>query len=65
MIAVHPDHRATEPVGPVGTPAAAAGPVVLACVPGEQHSLALEALHAGLVELGLPTRMARRFRRRR
>lgn len=50
-------HRATEPVGPVGTPAATAGPVVLACVPGEQHSLALEALHAGLVELGLPTRM--------
>ncbi|MFG2365922.1 MerR family transcriptional regulator [Streptomyces mirabilis] len=49
-------HRATEPVGPVGTPAGA-GPVVLACVPGEQHSLALEALHAGLVELGLPTRM--------
>jgi hypothetical protein len=31
--------------------------VVLACVPGEQHSLALEALHAGLVELGVPTRM--------
>ncbi|MFF4130641.1 MerR family transcriptional regulator [Streptomyces mirabilis] len=50
-------HRATAPVGPVGSPAAAAGPVVLACVPGEQHSLALEALHAGLVELGLPTRM--------
>ncbi|MFE2829515.1 MerR family transcriptional regulator [Streptomyces mirabilis] len=50
-------HRATASVGPVGTPAAAAGPVVLACVPGEQHSLALEALHAGLVELGLPTRM--------
>ncbi|QDO38135.1 MerR family transcriptional regulator [Streptomyces sp. RLB3-17] len=49
-------HRATEPVAPEGT-RAAAGPVVLACVPGEQHSLALEALHAGLVELGLPTRM--------
>ncbi|MFD7470968.1 MerR family transcriptional regulator [Streptomyces sp. NPDC059837] len=50
-------HRATEPVGPAGAPAAEAGPVVLACVPGEQHSLALEALHAGLVELGVPTRM--------
>ncbi|MER7691902.1 MerR family transcriptional regulator [Streptomyces sp. NPDC097610] len=50
-------HRAAAPVGPVGTQAAAAGPVVLACVPGEQHSLALEALHAGLVELGVPTRM--------
>ncbi|WP_329530568.1 MerR family transcriptional regulator [Streptomyces sp. NBC_01450] len=50
-------HRAAEPVGPAGAPAAGAGPVVLACVPGEQHSLALEALHAGLVELGVPTRM--------
>lgn len=33
------------------------GPVVLACVPGEQHTLALEALNAGLNELRLPTRM--------
>jgi DNA-binding transcriptional MerR regulator len=33
------------------------GPVVLACVPGEQHTLALEALNAGLGALGLPTRM--------
>ncbi|MES5820128.1 MerR family transcriptional regulator [Streptomyces sp. RG80] len=33
------------------------GPVVLACVPGEQHTLALEALNAGLSELRLPTRM--------
>jgi DNA-binding transcriptional MerR regulator len=33
------------------------GPVVLACVPGEQHTLALEALNAGLRELRLPTRM--------
>ncbi|WP_406165226.1 MerR family transcriptional regulator [Streptomyces sp. NBC_00996] len=50
-------HRATEPVGP-GTPASAGkGAVVLACVPGEQHSLPLEALNAGLLELGLPTRM--------
>ncbi|MEU2584238.1 MerR family transcriptional regulator [Streptomyces avermitilis] len=32
-------------------------PVVLACVPGEQHTLPLEALNAGLIELGLPTRM--------
>ncbi|MDT7845565.1 MerR family transcriptional regulator [Streptomyces justiciae] len=35
----------------------AAGPVVLACVPGEQHTLPLEALNAALGELGLPTRM--------
>ncbi|MGX1372217.1 DNA-binding transcriptional MerR regulator [Streptomyces canus] len=33
------------------------GPVVLACVPGEQHTLALEALNAGLAERSLPTRM--------
>lgn len=37
--------------------ASAAGPVVLACVPGEQHTLAIEALNAALCELGLPTRM--------
>jgi DNA-binding transcriptional MerR regulator len=33
------------------------GPVVLACMPGEQHTLALESLNAGLGERGLPTRM--------
>ncbi|MGW3662449.1 MerR family transcriptional regulator [Streptomyces sp. NPDC005141] len=49
-------HRAPGPAVP-GVPNAGAGPVVLACVPGEQHSLPLEALHAGLVEQGLPTRM--------
>ncbi|WP_371664514.1 MerR family transcriptional regulator [Streptomyces sp. NBC_00280] len=37
--------------------ASALGPVVLACMPGEQHTLALESLHSGLSELGLPTRM--------
>ncbi|WP_051700057.1 MerR family transcriptional regulator [Streptomyces sp. NRRL F-4474] len=31
--------------------------VLLACVPGEQHTLALEALAAGLAGLGLPTLM--------
>jgi hypothetical protein len=49
-------HRASGPAAP-GVPATGAGPVVLACVPGEQHCLPLEALHAGLVEQGLPTRM--------
>ncbi|MFH0520030.1 MerR family transcriptional regulator [Streptomyces sp. M41] len=34
-----------------------AGPVVLACVPGEQHTLPLEALNAVLSEQGVPTRM--------
>jgi DNA-binding transcriptional MerR regulator/methanogenic corrinoid protein MtbC1 len=37
--------------------ATAPGPVVLACVPGEQHSLPLEALGAALGERGLPARM--------
>ncbi|MFG2292478.1 MerR family transcriptional regulator [Streptomyces sp. NPDC048603] len=32
-------------------------PVLLACVPGEQHTLPLEALAAGLAESGTPTRM--------
>jgi hypothetical protein len=35
----------------------APGPVVPACVPGEQHTLPLEALTAALGELGLPARM--------
>ncbi|WP_326587201.1 MerR family transcriptional regulator [Streptomyces sp. NBC_01294] len=46
----------------VGVPApsgsrAGAPPVLLACVPGEQHTLPLEALTTGLAELGLPARM--------
>ncbi|MFE6175502.1 MerR family transcriptional regulator [Streptomyces sp. NPDC056464] len=48
--------RHTRPLAaPVTAPAP--GPTLLACVPGEQHSLPLEALNAGLCELGLPTRM--------
>ncbi|MFD5813827.1 MerR family transcriptional regulator [Streptomyces sp. NPDC127038] len=59
-------HRASVPTGvraraagagATGVRATGAGPVLLACVPGEQHCLPLEALHAGLVEQGLPTRM--------
>ncbi|MFB0614576.1 MerR family transcriptional regulator [Streptomyces sp. AGS-58] len=38
--------------GPTG-----AGPVLLACVPGEQHTLPLEALNAALSRLGVATRM--------
>ncbi|MGW4822639.1 MerR family transcriptional regulator [Streptomyces sp. NPDC004227] len=34
-----------------------APPVVLACAPGEQHSLPLEAMNAALGERGVPTRM--------
>ncbi|MFD8008876.1 MerR family transcriptional regulator [Streptomyces sp. NPDC058955] len=41
-----------------GPPAASpAPPALLACVPSEQHTLALEALAAGLAERGVPTRM--------
>ncbi|MFF7972328.1 MerR family transcriptional regulator [Streptomyces sp. NPDC007905] len=37
--------------------AATPRPVLLACVPGEQHTLPLEALNAGLSQLGIATRM--------
>ncbi|MFF4486651.1 MerR family transcriptional regulator [Streptomyces sp. NPDC001544] len=48
--------RHTRPPAPAdGDPVA--GPVLLACVPGEEHTLPLEALNAALTELGLPTRM--------
>ena len=42
---------------PVSGRHADAPPVVLACVPGEQHTLPIEALNAALGELALPTRM--------
>ncbi|MFJ9536056.1 MerR family transcriptional regulator [Streptomyces sp. NPDC101225] len=48
--------RGTPYPAPAGD-ASAAGPVVLACVPGEQHTLPIEALNAALGELRLPTRM--------
>ncbi|MEU5317770.1 MerR family transcriptional regulator [Streptomyces sp. NPDC021056] len=49
--------RRCTPSGAPQRTASATGPVVLACVPGEQHTLAIEALNAALCELGLPTRM--------
>ncbi|KOG47094.1 transcriptional regulator [Streptomyces virginiae] len=48
--------RRVSIAAPAG-PRAAAPPILLACVPGEQHTLPLEALAAGLAELGLPARM--------
>ena len=48
--------RCTPSPAPPGD-SMAQGPVVLACVPGEEHTLPLEALNAGLGRLGLPTRM--------
>lgn len=48
--------RSTPPPAPHGG-SMAPGPVVLACVPGEEHTLPLEALNAVLGGLGLPTRM--------
>ncbi|MGW2638989.1 MerR family transcriptional regulator [Streptomyces sp. NPDC001348] len=48
--------RHTRPPAPAGGDPAA-GPVLLACVPGEEHTLPLEALNAALSEIGLPARM--------
>ncbi|MGN6379464.1 MAG: MerR family transcriptional regulator [Gaiellales bacterium] len=47
------DHAEAEPPPGAGTGAV----VLLACAEGEQHTLALEALHAALAETGLPARM--------
>ncbi|MGY0489234.1 MerR family transcriptional regulator [Streptomyces sp. WG-D5] len=46
-------HRSAAPAESVLT----LPPLVLACVPAEQHVLALEALSAGLSQLGVPQRM--------
>ncbi|MFD0722395.1 MerR family transcriptional regulator [Streptomyces globosus] len=45
-------HRVRPRPAPPHTP-----PVLLACVPGEQHTLPVEALNAALGERGIPTRM--------
>lgn len=42
---------------PLPGPQVDISPIVLACVPGDQHTLPIEALNAALGELGLPTRM--------
>ncbi|MFJ3727631.1 MerR family transcriptional regulator [Streptomyces sp. NPDC090045] len=44
-------------VAPAAERRTATPPVLLACVPAEQHTLPLEALAAGLGERGLPARM--------
>ncbi|MFF7853334.1 MerR family transcriptional regulator [Streptomyces sp. NPDC007904] len=49
--------RRVAPATAIREDVLAAGPVVLACVPGEQHTLPMEALNAALSELALPTRM--------
>ncbi|MER6695505.1 cobalamin B12-binding domain-containing protein [Streptomyces minutiscleroticus] len=49
--------RRATPAVPPGAPATDAAPLVLACVPGEQHTLPLEALNAALAERGTATRM--------
>ncbi|GGQ08255.1 MerR family transcriptional regulator [Streptomyces roseolilacinus] len=46
--------RRSAPTVPPGAPG---GTVVLACVPGEYHTLPLEALAAALAERGVPVRM--------
>ncbi|MEV2250481.1 MerR family transcriptional regulator [Streptomyces sp. NPDC050147] len=52
-------HRCATAPTTADTPSAptASAPLVLACVPGEQHSLPLEALSAALGEFGVPQRM--------
>lgn len=47
--------RSAPPAPPPAAPAP--GRTLLACVPGEQHTLALEALYAALTLEGLPVRM--------
>ncbi|MFJ7900120.1 MerR family transcriptional regulator [Streptomyces sp. NPDC096198] len=47
--------RCTRP--PAAGTALDTGPLVLACVPGEEHTLPLEALNAALCQQGLPARM--------
>ncbi|MGW2491447.1 MerR family transcriptional regulator [Streptomyces sp. NPDC001606] len=47
--------RSAPPAVPAAS--AAAGCLLLACAPGEQHTLPLEALHAALAREGLPVRM--------
>ncbi|MFE6067776.1 MerR family transcriptional regulator [Streptomyces sp. NPDC056525] len=49
--------RRVGSAGRARTPEAGTPPVLLACVPHEQHTLPLEALAAGLAELGVPTLM--------
>ncbi|MFD9050911.1 MerR family transcriptional regulator [Streptomyces zaomyceticus] len=49
--------RRVGAAGSAGLPEAGTPPVLLACVPNEQHTLPLEALAAGLAELGVPTLM--------
>ncbi|WP_395366192.1 MerR family transcriptional regulator [Streptomyces sp. YH02] len=49
--------RRVGSAGRTGTPGAGTPPVLLACVPHEQHTLPLEALAAGLAELGVPALM--------
>lgn len=49
--------RAELVVEPRAVPRSADAPVVLACAPGEQHCLPLEALQAALSLAGVPTRM--------
>ncbi|MEU7645089.1 cobalamin B12-binding domain-containing protein [Streptomyces huasconensis] len=50
-------HRCAPATGTAATAPPPTAALVLACVPGEQHSLPLEALSAALGELGVPQRM--------
>ncbi|MFH9725627.1 MerR family transcriptional regulator [Streptomyces sp. NPDC017254] len=49
--------RRVGPSESAGPPETGTPPVLLACVPNEQHTLPLEALAAGLAEIGVPALM--------
>ncbi|MFD8643469.1 MerR family transcriptional regulator [Streptomyces zaomyceticus] len=49
--------RRVGAAGSAALPETGTPPVLLACVPNEQHTLPLEALAAGLAEIGVPTLM--------
>ncbi|MFC8103610.1 MerR family transcriptional regulator [Streptomyces sp. NPDC057363] len=49
--------RSTPLLRPCPRPPSEAAPVLLACLPDEQHTLPIEALDAALRERGTPTRM--------
>ncbi|MEU7576878.1 MerR family transcriptional regulator [Streptomyces sp. NPDC041068] len=57
LLSWHVSSVLRRPVGTGAAAPAAVAPVLLTCVPGEQHTLPLEALTAVLGERGLPTRM--------
>ncbi|MFG3497404.1 MerR family transcriptional regulator [Streptomyces sp. NPDC047928] len=57
LLSWHVSNALRQGVPPARASEAGSSPVLLACVPSEQHTLPLEALAAGLAERGVPARM--------